>query len=207
MANKCPRCKVNIEFCFCAAMEMVETTTAVDIIMHYKELALTSNSANLAPLSLSNARVHVRGLEGQRLDVSSIFRPGYTPIYLFPLENSRPLTTEAIADLKLPIQLILPDGSWRQARKVIDREKILQTIPCFSLRNMPLSQYKLRREHFADGMSTFEAMAHALTVIEGQEKTAPLFRNFTIMVDQNLKERGKIPWNKATAGPGLRRQS
>ena len=203
MACKCPRCKVNLEFCFCAALETVQTQTAVDIIMHYKELALTSNSANLAPLSLPMARVHVRGLADldKRLDVRTIFRSGYTPIYLFPLEGSRPLDRDAISELKHPIQLILPDGSWRQARKVIDREKILKTIPCFSLRNMPPSQYKLRREHFADGMSTFEAMAHALSVIEGADKMAPLFRNFSIMVEQNLKERGKIPWNKSTAGP------
>ncbi|OFZ17299.1 MAG: hypothetical protein A2X86_02270 [Bdellovibrionales bacterium GWA2_49_15] len=203
MATKCPRCKVNLEFCFCAVMETVQTETAVDIIMHYKELALTSNSANLAPLSLPMARVHVRGLKEpeKRLDVSSIFRAGYTPIYLFPLENSRPLTREAVLELEHPIQLILPDGSWRQARKVIDREKILKTLPCFSLRNMPPSQYKLRREHFADGMSTFEAMAHALSVIEGEEKMAPLFRNFSIMVEQNLKERGQFPWKKSTAGP------
>ena len=203
MACKCPRCKVNLEFCFCAALETVQTETAVDIIMHYKELALTSNSANLAPLSLPMAQVHVRGLQDpeKRLDVSTIFRKGFTPIYLFPLEGSRPLDRAAILELKHPIQLILPDGSWRQARKVIDREKILKTIPCFSLRNMPPSQYKLRREHFADGMSTFEAMAHALSVIEGADKMAPLFRNFSIMVEQNLKERGKIPWNKSTAGP------
>ena len=200
-ANKCPRCKVNIEFCFCAALEKVETKTAVDVIMHFKELNLTSNTANLIELSFNQAKVHVRGLENNRLDVSTIFRAGYTPIYLFPLENSRPLTREAILELNQPIQLIMPDGSWRQARKVIDREKILQTIPCFSLRDMPPTQYKLRREHFADGMSTFEACYYALCIIEGTEKMAPAWRNFTTMVEHNLKERGQLSYKKSTAGP------
>lgn len=208
--HRCPLCKVHKNFCFCPYLKKIKTETAVDIIMHHKEKNLTSNTANLALLTLENARVHLRGLPGKVFEVGSIFLKDHNPIYLYPLENSIPLTQEFIRELKSkdprPLQLIAPDGSWRQARKVIDREKELQSIPCVSLRGLPPSKYLLRREHLSDGMATFEAIAHALTVIEGAEKTAPLFIDFDIMVEQNLKERGKFPWNKNTCAPSISRK-
>jgi len=151
----------------------------------------------------------MRGLPNNRLDISTIFLPDYTPIYLFPADHAETLTFEWAEQLRAktgkPIQLIVPDGSWRQARKVLSREPALQGIPCVSLRNMPPSTYQLRHEHLKDGMATFEAMAHALSIMSPPETREnlrkSLFKNFSMMVEQNLKIRAKITFSRESLTP------
>jgi DTW domain-containing protein YfiP len=197
----CPSCRVNFSLCFCKYLKKIEIKTAVDFIMHHREQHLASGTVNLAMLSVSNARIFLRGLQDEPLKVQTIFRADYQPLYLYPREGANILTEEFLAQFSKPIQLIIPDGSWRQAHKVFDREKELHSIPCVTLPETPPSQYHLRKEPFKEGLATFEAMAYALSIIEGVDKIKPLFENFSIMVEQNLKSRNKIRWNKTNASP------
>lgn len=205
--RRCPRCRVGLEFCFCARLETVDTESSVDIVMHHRERLRSSNTANLALLSLPKARVHVRGGLDHVFEGESVLREGFTPLYLFPLERALPLTEDYVRELKQrdprPLQLILPDGSWGQARKVLEREKAFWNIPVVCLRGLPPSRYRLRTGPSRDGMATFEALAHALSVIEGRDRMAGLFRNFEVMVEQNLKMRGRFPFDRNTCAPGV----
>jgi DTW domain-containing protein YfiP len=67
------------------------------------------------------------------------------------------------------------------------------------------STYRLRRAPREGGLATYEAIACALAALEGAERAAPLFDNFDVMVEQNLKARGMMAYQRGTAGPGPRR--
>ncbi len=204
--RRCPRCRVGLEFCFCASLRTVETETSVDIVMHHRERLRSSNTANLALLSLPKARVHVRGGMDHVFEGGSVLLEGNNPLYLFPLERALPLTEDYVRELRRrdprPLQLILPDGSWGQARKVLEREKAFWRMPVVCLRGLPPSRYRLRTGPSRDGLATFEALAHALSVIEGRDRMAGLFENFEVMVEQNLKMRGRFPFDRLTRAPG-----
>lgn len=192
------------EFCFCAALRTVETRTAVDVVMHFREADKASNTARLALLSLPKARVHVRGSIEEVFDAEAVFLPDHQPLYLFPAEQAVPLTGAQVRELERrdprPFQLIVPDGSWSQARKMQEREPAFRRLPCVALQGLP-SRYRLRQGPRPGSLATFEAVAHALSAIEGRDRMSPLFDNFEIMVEQNLKSRGLLPYDRHTRAP------
>ena len=194
-------------FCYCAHLRQVETRTAVDVVMHFREGNKASSTAQLALLTLPRARVHRRGAKAEVFDAEAVFLPGHQPLYLFPAARALPLTGELVREMERkdsrPFQLIVPDGSWSQAKKIQERERAFWRLPCVSLQGLS-SRYRLRRAPRKEGLATFEAIAHALGVLEGPERVAPLFDNFDLMVEQNLKSRGLLAYNRDSAGPRAR---
>ncbi len=89
--------------------------------------------------------------------------------------------------------MIVPDGSWRQASKIYKREPALHKIPIFKLAEpLPVSKYFLRREPRPDGFATFEAMAHALGILESQNTKELLLNFFDSYVQRTLNSRKGI---------------
>jgi DTW domain-containing protein YfiP len=203
---RCTGCRVPPEFCFCAALQRVETRTAVDIVMHFREAQAASSTAHLARITLPRVRVHVRGSIREVFDGDRVLLPDHEPFYLYPSTGSTELTEEWVRGRRdpRPVQLIVPDGSWTQAKKVYGREPRFRNLPC--VRVVPRrSTYRLRRAPREGGLATYEAIACALAALEGAERAAPLFDNFDVMVEQNLKARGMMAYQRGTAGPGPRR--
>jgi DTW domain-containing protein YfiP len=204
---RCPRCRISLAFCFCAHLRSVTTSTAVDLIVHYRETSRASNTAHLADLTLPRARVHPRGLLGRPLDAAAVLLPGHQPLYLYPSPGARLLDAGFVESLRRrdarPLQLIVPDGSWSQAKTVRGREAAFGGLPQVRLQGHR-SRYRLRRAPREDGLSTYEAVAHAISIVEGPERAAPLFENFEVMVEQHLKSRGLIPFTHATRAPQRR---
>ena len=100
------------------------------------------------------------------------------------------LTPKMVAEDPRPITLVVPDGSWRQAAKSAQREPVLNNLPRIILPDMGPTQYQLRHEPKAGGLGTFEAMARALRVIEGEETYQKLNTLFMVMVERTLATRG-----------------
>jgi DTW domain-containing protein YfiP len=184
----------------------VETRTAVDIVMHFREAQAASSTAHLARISLPRARVHVRGSILEVFEASRVLLPDHEAYYLYPSPGAAELTPDWVLARRdpRPVQLVVPDGSWTQAKKIYDREPLLARLPCLRIPERR-STYRLRRAPRPGGLATFEAIAHALASLEGAERMAPLFDNFDVMVEQNLKARGQFAYDRHTAGPGPRR--
>ncbi len=172
--------------------------------MHFREGNKASNTARLAELSLPKARVHVRGSIEGVFDAEAVFLPEHQPLYLFPADRAVPLTEAHVRELERrdprPFQLIVPDGSWSQARKMLDREPAFRRLSCVALQGRS-SRYRLRQGPRKEGLATFEAVAHALGVIEGRDRVSALFDNFEIMVEQNLKSRGLLAYDRLSRSP------
>jgi DTW domain-containing protein YfiP len=158
--------------------------------MHHREKHLTSNTAKLAQLTLENAIIHERGLPEkpfliEQLDISK----NEKPIYLFPDTDAVALDREFISKNTGPFHLIVPDGTWNQAKKVRRRVSGLGEIQCVKLPDDITGEYQLRKGVRSDGVCTFEAIAYALKILEGEDLFEDLIRIFRIMNSRVAKSR------------------
>jgi len=162
--------------------------THVALIVHAKELKRTTNSGRLAVQALVNSSMHVRGLGP--LDLSSLLVPTYRSVLFYPSDDAVELTSAFVAESLLPLQLIVPDGNWRQASKVASRHPELASLPRVKISAPNTAKFHLRAEIFPEGMSTLEAIAQALRVIEGEAAFAPLMALYQAKLRGTLLGRG-----------------
>ena len=188
--KRCPRCQINKALCFCDQILEHATNTRVSIIMHHREKHLTSNTAKLATLTLTNAQIYQRGLPEAPFSLEELkIAPETLPLYLFPDEDALELNDEFLKTHPGPYHLIIPDGTWNQAKKVRRREPGLSEILCVKLPDTVKGEYKLRRGVRDDGVCTFEAIAYALEVLENKVVSEDLLRQFRIMNNRVAKSR------------------
>lgn len=187
--KRCPRCSININYCFCHLIPKIKLNTSVSIIYHLKEYFLTSNTGKIANLALENSEYFVRGNKEQiqlNLDFES---KEYQSLYLFPSEEAIELTTEYISSISKPIKLIVPDATWNQAKKFHKRESALFNIPHIKLPTPGPSLYTLRKQKSDFGLCTLEAIAHALGIIESQNVKDKLLEVLTQMNQRVMETR------------------
>lgn len=145
--------------------------------MHKAERYLTSNTTHLAKNTIEGINVLLHGMP-EALQAEDIFIPGHKPLYLFPDEDAKTLT-EYKQEFDRPFQLIVPDGSWRQAKKIKRRIPALVDIPSVKISHVE-SEYLLRKGPFAGALCTYEAMTYALKEIEGDVVFEKLIANFRV---------------------------
>lgn len=188
--KRCLRCRINKSLCFCEHILEHDTQTRISIIMHHREEHLTSNTAKLATMNLTNAKIYPRGLPEEPFSLSQLkLEEGTLPLYLFPDEDAHLLDQQFLSSHPGPYHLIVPDGTWSQAKKVRRREPGLSDLMCVKLSEEVKGEYKLRKGVREDGVCTFEAIAYALEILENKELSEDLLRQFRLMNDRVAKSR------------------
>jgi DTW domain-containing protein YfiP len=168
------------------------------LLIHRFEHRKPTNTGLLAASCLAGSEVHVRG--GKDDAACPFVCPGGTePLFLFPYDDAIPL--DRVPRTGLPVTLVVPDGSWRQASKVYKRVPGLAGVRRVSLPSGPLSTYRLRTEAHAAGLSTLEAIARALGILDGREMQQELERVHLTMVERTLWARGNV--SKAAVSSGV----
>jgi DTW domain-containing protein len=188
-AGRCAQCYMREEVCICSLVPSIDNRTFVTVIMHHRESFKTTNSARIACMALNNSQILLRGLKNDILNLSTLHRPDTQPVLLTLSDKSQLLTEDLVKSFNKPIHLIVPDGNWRQASRMGKREKELQNMPWVKLPVGPKSCYRLRHEHHPEGLSTLEAMARALSIIETPQIETDLMKIFNTMVDRTLSTR------------------
>lgn len=110
---------------------------------------------------------------------------------LFPAESARVLRADDTRDG--PIVLVVPDGNWRQASRVLSRDEAAIGAEVVTLPPGAPSRYRLRRRHNEAALSTFEAIARALAILETPSIEAEMMRALDLFVERTLVLRGGIP--------------
>jgi DTW domain-containing protein YfiP len=187
------------ELCICkeitACRELIEkkkSKNKIHILMHHRERHLTTNTGRLAALSIPGCEIHYRGLPLRPLNCEKLILDDHETLLLYPSDDATVLSEEFLKTISKPINLIVPDGSWRQAFKVAKREESLKNVKKITLKSGQLSKYRLRREPKESGLATFEAIARAWGLIEGAEIQTKLENIFDLMVERTLKSRGTL---------------
>jgi len=195
----CQTCFLHHDLCICEFIPKLNLKTKISLIVHYKELKRTTNTGRLAASALMNSEVRIRGqnsrtMQPRALDLSDLLRADYESFLLFPSDSAVELSPSFIKQFQKPIQLIVPDGNWRQASKVHYRHhelKALQRVkvmPKVTSKTQPLKF--MRKESVVGGMATLEAIAQALGIIEGVEVENLLGSLYQLKLERTLKGRG-----------------
>ncbi len=184
LAGRCARCYLPTRLCLCAHVPRLDTRTAFLVIRHNKEREKSSNTVRLAALALPRCEVLTYGAPDQPFDASVLETPDTW--LLFPGAAPPP------ADTPPPKRLVVVDGSWGQARRMVQRLPALRRLPGLSLPPPPPHTRRLRRPPHPEGMSTLEAMAGAVALLEGAEHASPLYALHELMIDRVLESRGRL---------------
>lgn len=175
--------------CVCPALPRLVTRTRVVLVMHRVEDRKPTNTGRLAAACLAGAEVFLRG-ERDAAPSPLLREDGTEPLLLFPHEDAEVLTPR-IASSR-PVTLVVPDGTWRQASKVRARTPELGGVRAVRLPPGPPSRYRLRTEAHDGALSTIEAIARALGVLEGREVQEALEGAFDAFVHRTLWVKGDI---------------
>lgn len=202
--HRCPGCEIRKPLCFCEAIPRISLATKVVIVMHAAEEVLTTNTARLAAKALPNSEIRVRGRK-ERMPTEGLVEGGRQSWVLYPGPQARELNSDLVSTVLGPVTLIVPDGSWSQARNMVRREAALAGIPQVRLPAGPVSEYRLRNQPGDDSLCTLEAIARALGILEGEAVQSRLELLLRVMVERTLWSRGQIAaedcrWGKIPEG-------
>jgi DTW domain-containing protein YfiP len=181
LSGHCPRCLLQFEICVCSVLPRVEARTEIVLIRHITEQLLTSNTGRFAALALPKSSILPYG-GGNTFDATLLRAPGSALLYCSGPARPLPFTPE---------RLIVLDGSFRQARRMYKRLPELRELPEFSLPAPRVTPTRLRRPPQREGMSTIEAIAAALSALEGPELAAPLWALHAELVSRADRMRGR----------------
>ncbi len=171
-------------------------------MQHPLEVRHAKNSARLLHLSLQRSTL----LVGEVFDAPSPHQESaaaaattYT-VLLYPASDatavggaSLPADTERLKDVHA-LRLVVLDATWRKSRKMLHANPWLQQLPRLSLNDVPPSQYRIRKAHKPDQLSTLEACCAALAQLEGDScQCQPLLQAFQGFVTQQLSFRSGTP--------------
>ena len=186
---RCAACRMHREDCLCALVPRLDLKTRVVVIMHCREWKRPTASAPLFTLAAPNSEIRLRGRKDMPFDDKGIVVPDRRTWLLYPGENATVLSPDLVQEDPRPVTLVVPDGSWRQASKVGQREPVLAGVSQIVLPDMGPSSYRLRNEPKEGGLSTFEAIARALRILEGEAVYTVLEDLFQTMVERTLATR------------------
>jgi hypothetical protein len=139
----------------------------------------------MAALCLPNAELHV-GVRwaGSAALARALSDPARPAVLLYPGEGAIDVASHAPPG---PVTLVVVDGTWWQARKVIRENPELGALPRYTFTPPTPSEYRIRKEPSAGCVSTIEALVHVLGVLEGdRERFHALLAPFRAMIDAQI---------------------
>jgi DTW domain-containing protein YfiP len=215
--HRCPDCRMHLHICVCDQLPVLPTRTRVLLLVHQLELRKTTNTGLLALRCLPNSACVMRGRlpetpsggpsapprgpSAPSVGPSSEplgREPGRQAVLLYPGQEAVPLAS--FADSALPLTLIVPDGTWSQASRTRRRVAGLADLPCVALPAGQISGYELRHAGQPGRLSTMEAIARALGVLEGPAVEDALLKVHRLVVERTLWTNGRLPPHLVTGG-------
>jgi len=198
----CSACNRPLAHCLCALIPRLNSRTRIVILQHPSEVQHALNTARLAALGLVNAELRVGEVFE---DLPALLnQPGYQSCLLFPGEGAQPLPRFAEQVAGQPVLLVVPDGTWRKARKLLHCNPLLAELPRVSLEPGLQSRYRLRKAPQAGALSTIEAIASALTTLEAPAQFDTLLRPFDALIEGQIAAMGEQVYQRNHLNPTAR---
>lgn len=169
-------------------MPSICNRTRILVLQHPDEARHPLNTARLAVLGLQNAQL----LVGENFpELNDMIGSVEQALLLFPSKGQgaiAPLTEEQTRTCAL---LIVPDGTWRKARRIMRANPVLDTLPRLSLPAGEPSQYRVRKASETAAVSTIEAIVHSLSILEPEQDLQLLLKPFNVLVEQQIEAMGE----------------
>jgi DTW domain-containing protein len=186
--ERCLRCRRPRRACYCRHLRPVESAVRTCILQHPREGKTAIGTARMAHLSLPNSELHQGITFGDHPRVRALAAEEGTAL-LFPGEGAQ---DPAALQGRPPRAVIVVDGTWSQARKVLRLNPFLEALPRLAFTPERPSNYRIRAEPSAECVSTIEAVVHLLGALEGAPgRFRPILDAFDRMVDLQLDEQAR----------------
>ena len=184
---QCPRCLRPQTHCLCPLIPSLDSRTRVLLLQHPSEVNHALNTARLAALGLTNAELIVGEVFA---DLPTLLkRPGYQARLLFPADDAQPMQAYDASDE--PLLLVVPDGTWRKARKMLHLNPLLAALPRVTLAQGAVSRYRVRKAPGPGALSTIEAMVQALQTLDAPASFEPLLKPIEALIEGQIAAMGQ----------------
>ena len=183
---RCPQCTRPLAQCLCSLIPSMPSRTRVLVIQHPDEAKHALNTARFVALGLQNTQLII----AETIDnIEQYFQLlGYRACGRVPGEQAQELS--AYQTDQLPLLLIVPDGTWRKARKILHCNPSLAALPRVSLPIGLTSRYRLRKAPIKESLATVEAVSYALDILEPKTDFSPLLRPFEALIEGQIQAMG-----------------
>ena len=193
---RCERCARPQSHCLCHLVPRLSSRTRVLILQHLDEVGHALNTARFAALGLENAQLCI----GETFpELPHWLDPAYRSCLLFPGEDAQTLPLPTAEDDR-PLLLIVPDGTWRKARKLLYLNPLLGTLPRVSLPAGLSSRYRLRKAPGEGALATIEAIVVALELQEAPQRFEALLRPFDALIEGQIAAMGEETFRRNHGG-------
>ncbi len=181
---RCSQCQFPASHCLCHQVVSIETKTQLVVLQHPSEVNHAKNSVRLLPLCLDNVRIEVGETQDDFTELKTWLLQQTRPIYLlYPSEDSQDISQ---ADSHQDAILLVIDGTWRKAHKILMLNPWLLELTQLSIEPIQPSNYKIRKSKRSDSLSSLEAAALGINVLEPEVNISPLLDLFDAMIEQQL---------------------
>lgn len=179
---RCAACWLPPSLCVCELLVPLELRTKVVILVHHVERLKSSNTGRLVAKMVPNRIVRVHGDPAREPHAPL---PEGPKLLLYPDPNAIELSS-TMNQGPIPPVLVVPDGSWPQARRMCRRDPIGKNAIMVKLPEGEPTRYGLRRNARTGTVSTMEAVARALGILEGHEIEEKMIAAFETFVDRSM---------------------
>lgn len=185
--ERCGKCRLERSRCLCALVPTLDVKTKIVLLLHAREVARPTNTGRFVPWMIPSAAVVVRGIPFEAPAPIPDF--GQRPAFLLHPSAARELRPE---DAALDPVLLVPDGTWSESRRMINRDPVMLQATRIRLPPGARGRYALRKSPHPDQLSTLEAVARALAVLEGPAIETSMLAVFDALVERTLLTRGRL---------------
>ena len=155
----------------------------ITLLIHEKEQRRPDNSGKLLhTLNEIDSNLHCETLLWQRTQPNKALVEAIEKqqaILLRPaIDGAQPAQLQEIADISAIKHFIILDGTWQEARKMYNKSPYLKAANWHQLKDIPASQYNLRRNQIDEGLCTAECAIEILKRINHQQAAEQLAEKF-----------------------------
>jgi DTW domain-containing protein len=189
-SERCNQCRLHTHLCICSEIPCIGLATRLILVMHHREWSKPTATGPLALAVLANSELRIQGDREKTLDFRDLDSEERRTLLLYPGEGVEVLSREFLSVDPRSVNLVVPDGTWRQAARMGRRLPGLEHAAMVRLPEGAKTGWGVRRECHPEGLATFEAIARALGIIESTEVQESMEVIFRLMVARTLQARG-----------------
>ncbi|MBA1274626.1 tRNA-uridine aminocarboxypropyltransferase [Stutzerimonas azotifigens] len=189
----CTRCQRPLAHCLCPLIPSLPSRASVLILQHPSEAGHALNTARLAALGLQRAELWVGECFEELAGVLDAHGTGAR--LLFPGEGAR-ILMEPWPQTEQTSLLVVPDGTWRKARKLLYLNPRLAELPRVALPQGLQSRYRVRKAPVEGALSTIEAIVHALSVLDAPLRFDALLQPFDALIEGQIQAMGRDTYER-----------
>ena len=175
--------------CVCHLVKPFRAHFNTLILQHPHERKKYYSTAKLLTRAVENARI-LRGIEFDP-NLLEIPLAGQKSYLLYPTSKAMDCADVCLDE---SCTVIVVDGTWNEAGKIVFRNQFLKSLPTLTFKHSLQSQYRIRKQPKAGCLSTLESVGHLLKLnaaVSGNEDLIgsydSLFEGFERMIDQQLQ--------------------